>query len=138
MEAEVFEKVRDILAEVTGLEKEEISSESRLMQDLGIESFDIVDLNLKIEEVFDIDTENTFLSIESIVGNPKLMDENNSLTRAGVLEMKSKIPSLKVSEEMMKNGIPVLELLNQIMVKDLVSYIIEKKAQYETRSDADH
>jgi acyl carrier protein len=126
-EKEIYEKTINILSEITGLEKEEMSLNSSLMEDLGIESFDIADLNFKISETFGIDAENAFLSIEGIVGNPEFMDEDNRLTKTGIKEIRSRIPTLEIPQEMMDNGVPILELINRITVDNLVSFIVSKK-----------
>ena len=49
------EKVIDILAEVAEKDKTEITRETNLVEDLELESLDIVTLVAKIEEEFKID-----------------------------------------------------------------------------------
>jgi acyl carrier protein len=49
------EKVIDILAEVAEKDKTEITRETKLVEDLELESLDIVTLVAKIEEEFKID-----------------------------------------------------------------------------------
>lgn len=51
----IFEKVRDIIAEQLGLEKDEITMESSFVDDLGADSLDIVELVMALEEEFDIE-----------------------------------------------------------------------------------
>ncbi len=51
----VFEKVRDILAEQLDLDPDSIQMESRLLDDLGADSLDVVDLVMAIEDEFSIE-----------------------------------------------------------------------------------
>lgn len=51
----IFEKVRDIIAEQLGLEKDEIKMDSSFVDDLGADSLDIVELVMALEEEFDIE-----------------------------------------------------------------------------------
>jgi len=51
----IFEKVRDIIAEQLGLEKDEITMDSSFVDDLGADSLDIVELVMALEEEFDIE-----------------------------------------------------------------------------------
>ena len=51
----IFEKVRDIIAEQLGLEKDEITMDSSFVDDLGADSLDIVELIMALEEEFDIE-----------------------------------------------------------------------------------
>ena len=50
---EIFEKVKQIVAEVLNIEEEKITLESRFMEDLGAESLDIVTLLIEFEDKFD-------------------------------------------------------------------------------------
>ncbi|MGN0622916.1 MAG: acyl carrier protein [Oscillospiraceae bacterium] len=51
----VFEKVRDIVAEQLDVDAEEITMESSIVDDLGADSLDVVDLVMSIEEEFDVE-----------------------------------------------------------------------------------
>lgn len=50
----VFETVRDILAHQLEIDPSLISSQTDIMEDLGADSLDIVELIMAIEEEFDI------------------------------------------------------------------------------------
>ncbi len=51
----VFEKVRDILVEQLDLDPDSIQMDSRLLDDLGADSLDVVDLVMAIEDEFSIE-----------------------------------------------------------------------------------
>ncbi|MFL0249886.1 acyl carrier protein [Clostridium neuense] len=51
----IFEKVKGIIAEQLGLEKDEITMDSSFVDDLGADSLDIVELIMALEEEFDIE-----------------------------------------------------------------------------------
>ena len=46
----MFEKIQDIISEVLGVEKEEITMESNLTDDLNADSLDALDIVTEIEE----------------------------------------------------------------------------------------
>ena len=48
-----FEKVRKILAEQLELDEDEITMDSVLVEDLGIDSLDFVDIVMSLEDEFD-------------------------------------------------------------------------------------
>ncbi len=54
-EQAVFEKVREILAERLGKGAEGITRESRLNEDLEVDSLDLVDLSMTLEDEYGID-----------------------------------------------------------------------------------
>ena len=53
-----FEKIRDIIADVLNLDKNEITEDKKFVDDLGADSLDIFQINMGIEETFDIEIDN--------------------------------------------------------------------------------
>ena len=51
----VFEKVRSIIVEQLDVEEDQVTMDSRIQDDLGADSLDIVDLVMSFEEEFDIE-----------------------------------------------------------------------------------
>ena len=52
MNQEIFEKVRDIVAELLDIDPETITPESKFQADLGADSLDLVELIMEFEEQF--------------------------------------------------------------------------------------
>ncbi len=50
----MFEKVREIIAQEIGLDKEKIALESRLTEDLGADSLDAVQIIMALEDEYSI------------------------------------------------------------------------------------
>lgn len=55
MSEEVFEKVKQIVAEQLGVDEAEVKPESSFANDLGADSLDTVELVMALEEEFDIE-----------------------------------------------------------------------------------
>ena len=51
----VEEKVKDIIVDELGVEREKLTSEASFMEDLGADSLDTVELVMAFEKEFDID-----------------------------------------------------------------------------------
>ena len=51
----VEEKVKDIIVEELGVEREKLTSDASFMEDLGADSLDSVELVMAFEKEFDID-----------------------------------------------------------------------------------
>lgn len=49
-----FEKVKEIIVETLRCEEEKVTLEANLMEDLGADSLDAVELNMALEEAFQI------------------------------------------------------------------------------------
>lgn len=73
----IFETVRDIIANQIGLDKSRITLESDIVNDLGLDSLDVVELIMAIEEeyglVADDDTVATLKTVGDVV---KYIEEN--------------------------------------------------------------
>jgi acyl carrier protein len=55
MSANVEERVKDIIVEELGVEREKLTTEASFMEDLGADSLDTVELVMAFEKEFDID-----------------------------------------------------------------------------------
>ena len=53
--SDMVEKVKDIIAEELGVEREKLSDGASFMEDLGADSLDTVELVMAFEKEFDID-----------------------------------------------------------------------------------
>lgn len=51
----VFEKVRDVIAQQTGISPEEIKMESSFVEDLNIDSLDLVELIMALEDEYGVE-----------------------------------------------------------------------------------
>ncbi|MDR0406155.1 MAG: acyl carrier protein [Clostridiales bacterium] len=50
-----FEKIKEILVEQLGVSADEVTADSSLMDDLGADSLDLVELVMAMEQEFDIE-----------------------------------------------------------------------------------
>ncbi len=53
-----FEKLKEIIADVLNVEKDDITKDTTFVDDLGADSLDIFQIIMGIEEAFDIEIEN--------------------------------------------------------------------------------
>ena len=53
--SDLEEKVKDIIVEELGVEREKLTGEASFMEDLGADSLDTVELVMAFEKEFDID-----------------------------------------------------------------------------------
>ncbi|MDD6478266.1 MAG: acyl carrier protein [Oscillospiraceae bacterium] len=51
----VFEKIKKILAEQLDVDEEELTMETKIAEDLGADSLDVVELLMAIEDEFDVE-----------------------------------------------------------------------------------
>ena len=73
----VFEKLRALIAEQLELDECEITIESELIDDLGADSLDVVDLVMTIEDEFEIEVPDEAIENMRTVGDAvKFIEEN--------------------------------------------------------------
>lgn len=73
----VFEKLRAIIAEQLDLDESEITMESELIDDLGADSLDVVDLVMSIEDEFEVEVPDEAIENMRTVGDAvKFIEEN--------------------------------------------------------------
>lgn len=53
-EEEIFDKVRDAFVEALGVDDDEVVMKAKVMDDLGAESLDFLDIVFRIERAFDV------------------------------------------------------------------------------------
>lgn len=51
----VFEKVKEMLCEQLDVEEDKVTQEASIVDDLGADSLDVVDLIMSLEEEFDVE-----------------------------------------------------------------------------------
>lgn len=51
----VFEKVKEIICEQLDVEEDKVTTEASIIEDLGADSLDVVDLVMSLEEEFDVE-----------------------------------------------------------------------------------
>ena len=97
-EQAIFEKVIPLICEVTGVRAEQVKMESGLMQDLGAESVDLLDLSFLIEETFGITIEADEFeqrACERIAGG--VFEKDGCLTDEAIKELKLALPNMSLT-----------------------------------------
>lgn len=72
-----FDKIKEIICNQLEIDPEKITLESNLTDDLGIDSLDLIDLVMSIEDEYEIEVPDTELENIKTVGDAvKYIDEN--------------------------------------------------------------
>ena len=73
----VFETIRAMIAEQLEIEEDEITMESALIEDLGADSLDVVDLVMSIEDEFEIEVPDEAIENMRTIGDAVKFIEAN-------------------------------------------------------------
>lgn len=120
---EIFEKVRDVLVDALAVDEDEVQLESTLVDDLGAESIDLLDIVFQLEKAFDIKIDRGELIPVDMLNDPTFVQEGK-LTEAGLVKLHEAIPFADL-DAFSKN--PMVQNLAKVLtVKDMV-HIVETK-----------
>ena len=123
-EQEVFEKLLPLIQEVTGLGDERIRMESCLMEDLGAESLDLLDLSFLIEETFGVTIASDEFERRANEQTPDGEYERDGLlTEEGVAKLRLALP--EVPPDKIQPGMPKITVPKVLTVGVFV-HLIER------------
>lgn len=74
----VFEKIREILAQQLDIEEDSISLDSLLVEDLGADSLDAIDIVMSVEDEFGIEVPDEIIEKMESVKDITTYVENNA------------------------------------------------------------
>ena len=131
-EEQVFEELKKAVAETLRVDVESIQLESSLVQDLGAESLDFLDINYRLEQAFGIKMARQFVleHIEEMFGEGTAIDDEGQLTEKAIDLLKIRFgedtPDLKPGMDM--DEVPALLTVQSIItgVMDMLDSLPEK------------
>jgi acyl carrier protein len=103
---EIYEKIRGVLVEALGVDDDEITPTATLIQDLGMESIDALDIVFRLEKAFTTDPAKPFKiprgelfpeDLDSLKNDPNLVSDGK-ITPAGMAELKKRMPYADFTE----------------------------------------
>lgn len=120
----IFDRVQMIIANVVELDEDEIDLDSSLIDDLGMESVDFINISVKIEEEFSIEiAEGELWNFGKIFADERMMKEGK-ITSRGVKHLRERFPEGDFQE--VKPGTSLADIISLIKVKFIVDYLYHK------------
>lgn len=113
-EKEIYDKVVDAISEALDVEKEEATPDAILMDDLGAESIDFLDIIFRIENAFGIKIPRGGMQKEILSADGLKEDDlvvSGTLTALGIEKLKQYMPEIdgaRVTEGFKADDIPTL------------------------------
>jgi len=118
---EIFQQVQGVLVDALGVDNDEVTPEATLMGDLGAESIDFLDIVFRLEKIFGIKIPREELfPAETLMNNPQFVS-NGKLTKAGLTELRNKIPHTDITA--FEKDPDINKLGNLFTVNAIVNYI---------------
>lgn len=128
---EIFTTVADVLVESLAVEKEEVSQESTLVDDLGAESIDLLEIVFNLEKKFDVKIDRSELIPEDLFTNPEYVVEGK-LTSAGLAVLQERLPNSNL--EAFKAN-PLVQNISKILTVQDLCDVVEQKLEKKSASN---
>lgn len=120
---EIRAKVQDVLAEVLGIDEDEVTPRATLTGDLGAESIDFLDIVFRLEQAFSVKIEQGELFPENLQQDPAFV-QDGKLTPAGIEALREKLPHAEVDQI---EDDPRLSRVGEIFTVDAIINFVERK-----------
>ena len=117
---EIFEKVQGILMEALAVDDDEVTPDASLVEDLGAESIDFLDIIFQLEKAFDITIPRDQLFPEEVFTDSQYVEEG-VLNEAGLAELKKRMPFVDFSK--FEQDPQVQNFGGLLTVQDLCNYL---------------
>lgn len=88
---EILSKVRDVLVDALAADEDEVTPSASLINDLGAESIDFLDIVFKLEQAFGIKIAQGELFPEGVTQDPKFV-KDGMVTAEGLAALKARLP----------------------------------------------
>lgn len=132
-EQEVFEQLRPLIQEVTGARTEQIRMESVLVDDLGAESIDLLDLSFLIEQEFEVTIEANEFEKGARERIPDgVYERDGELTDAALDELRQSLPEVdqnRLTPGLRKSDVPAL------LTVAVFIHLIQRKLREKTEGN---
>ena len=93
----VFPKVAGTIADALGCDAEEVKRDASLIDDLGAESIDFLDIQFKLEQAFGFKIAQGEMFPDDLMKNPDIVKEGK-LTPDGLSLVKTRLPHVDFSQ----------------------------------------
>ena len=123
---EIREAVSTSVAEALGLEENEVTPEATLMDELGAESIDLLDILFRIERAIGVKIQAADLSayVQGGIPDDEFGDESEIITPKGLEQLKKVMPQLDT--EALASQLQADQVMGHFSVENLVTLVARR------------
>ena len=120
---EIFEKVQETLVDALGVDDDEVTEEATLVDDLGAESIDFLDIVFRLEKNFGIKIPRGELFPENLAADASFVDDGK-VTAEGIATLKEKMPHADIDSFA---DDPKVENIQSLFTVNMIVNFVENK-----------
>ena len=129
LDPQIWAKVQDAFAAALGLEEDEIELDARLIEELGAESLDFLDIVYRLERAFDIKIPRAGIETSAQEETDGVYEVDGILTDDGLVALRQlmpEVPAEEICEGLRVTEVP--ELFRVATFYNIVAHLLEQKA----------
>lgn len=121
--ADVDAVVKEAVAEALALDDDEVTPDATLMDDLGAESIDLLDILFRVEKGTGVKIEASDLGdyIQGGIPDDEFSDDNEVITAKGAEQLKRVMP--QTDPEELEGSLQADDVINLFTVQNLISMV---------------
>lgn len=125
---EIEGAVHEAVMEALGLDEDEVTPEATLLDDLGAESIDLLDILFRLERRFGVKIQASDLAdyVQGGIPDEEFSDENDVINERGMAQLKKVMPQL--DEEELAGKLQAEEVMDHFTVDNLVDLVEQRVA----------
>jgi len=128
-EEAVYKRVVEEFCEALGLDEDEIEPDSTVIDDLGAESLDFLDIAFRLERAFGVKVPRGEIQRSAEAGSDEEFEVEGKLTEAGAVALRVAMPEVDPSE--IEEGLLVREIPRLFTVRTFHSMVLKLIAEKE-------
>ncbi|MDO5308543.1 MAG: acyl carrier protein [Planctomycetia bacterium] len=122
---EIFSAVQDVLVDSLAVDADEVTPDATLLDDLGAESIDLLEIVFSLEKKFEIKIDRSELIPEDIFTDAQYVVDGR-LTPAGLSIIADRLPNANM--EVLEQN-PMVQNVAKVLTVQSVCDLVEKKLQ---------
>lgn len=120
---EIFATVAEVLVDSLAVDEEEVTREATLVDDLGAESIDLLEIVFNLEKKFNVKIDRSELIPEDLFTNPEYVVEGK-LTPAGLAVLEERLPNANLDAF---KANPLVQNISKILTVEDLCNVVEQK-----------
>ena len=120
---EIFATVAEVLVDSLAVDEEEVTREATLVDDLGAESIDLLEIVFNLEKKFDAKIDRSELIPEDLFTNPEYVVDGK-LTPAGLAVLEERLPNANLDAF---KANPLVQNISKILTVEDLCNVVEQK-----------
>lgn len=120
---EIFAKVQETLVDALGVDDDEVLEDATLVDDLGAESIDFLDIVFRLEKNFGIKIPRGELFPENLAADASFVDDGK-VTAEGIATLKEKMPHADIDSFA---DDPKVENIQSLFTVNMITNFVENK-----------